>query len=391
MGVWTYNIVAVVVVYELSGSAFTTGLVTVAQSAPQLFLTLLSGKLADRGDPGRQAVIGRLVCAGGSLGLALWILLAPEGNRSVVPYLVASLVVGLGFVLGGPALQSIVPRLVSHEELPSAVALNTLPMLMARAAGPAAGAAIATQADPAVAFGFAALAHLCFAILLVVARLPKALPVRGDVDFSVRAALTYVWRDKPMLILLTSIAVVGFVGEPSISLVPALAAHFGEQASHAGSFAAAFGVGGAAGFVLQSLLRRSPRFPLELCTVIGLAVLVVASALLAALIGPVSIIAAMVILGIGFTLTTNSASTLIQERSPAEIRGRVMAVWLVGFIGVRPISAAVLGVCADHVGLWLAFVVSATISLLCCVACLRALVRRPSEGPAKPFDTEIPA
>src|SRR5690242_18498743 len=75
-GVWTHSIVAAIVMFDATRSAFMVGLVGVAQFGLQIVLNPLSGKLADRGDPIRQLIVGRVVCGTGSGSLAAWTVLA---------------------------------------------------------------------------------------------------------------------------------------------------------------------------------------------------------------------------------------------------------------------------------------------------------------------------
>jgi hypothetical protein len=86
-GVWTHNLVAAVVVFEATGSALMVGLLGVAMFVPQLVLNPLSGMWADRGDPIRQVMLGRVVCLMGSGTLAVWSWLAtdPQGYSAALP------------------------------------------------------------------------------------------------------------------------------------------------------------------------------------------------------------------------------------------------------------------------------------------------------------------
>ena len=70
-----------------------------------------------------------------------------------------------------------------------------------------------------------------------------------------------------------------------------------------------------------------------------------------------------------FGIAMTGLATVVQERAPAELRGRIMALWLVGFLGSRPIAAAVLGGTADLVNVYVAFAVAATLSLMVTVLC----------------------
>lgn len=140
-GVWIHNIAAAILAYQLSGSAFVVGLVSVFQFVPQLLLAPLSGVQADRGDRRRQIVTGRVIVSIGSGSLAAWILLAGvDGLPGAWPVVLIAVVVGVGFVIGGPAMNAVIPSMVRPSELSSAMGLNFFPVTIGRAIGPALGA-----------------------------------------------------------------------------------------------------------------------------------------------------------------------------------------------------------------------------------------------------------
>ena len=84
VAVWTHSIIAAVVVYEATESALMVGLVGVFQFGPQLLLSPVSGRWADSGNPGRQILLGRVLCMAGSGSIAGWMFLEPEqqSNRA---------------------------------------------------------------------------------------------------------------------------------------------------------------------------------------------------------------------------------------------------------------------------------------------------------------------
>jgi MFS family permease len=376
-GVWVHSMVAAIVVFEATGSALMVGLVSVTQFAPQLLLSPLSGTWADRGHAARQILVGRVLCAIGSGSLALWMWLVPDASDAFVTtwVLLASLLVGLGFVVGGPAMQSIVPSLIRPGELSSAMALNTAPMTTARIAGPALGALVAAHVGADAAFGIAAACHLFFVVMIILVRLPTPKAHRAGVDYSVRAALRHVRRDRPLMLLLLAIAAVGFGSEPSMTLAPAMAAELGGSASAVGELSAGFGVGAALGLIIVSTVNRRIRSTMS--SSIGLWLMAVGLVLVSFSPTVWLALCAFGVAGLGFSWAMTGVSTLIQERAPDELRGRIMALWMVGFVGSRPVAAAVVGTAADVLSVRAAFVVAAVLLSVVALMCRPRVLADP--------------
>ncbi|MFU8840861.1 MAG: MFS transporter [Nitriliruptoraceae bacterium] len=377
-GIWVHNIVAAILAWELSRSALVVGLVSVAQFGPQLLFAPLSGALADRGDRRRQLVVGRLIAAGGSLALAGWIAaVGVDGLPGAWPVLAAALVVGVGFVVGGPAMNALVPSLVRPSELATAIAVNSIPFTIARAAGPAIGALVATRLGPAVAFALAGSTNLAFALLLVRLRIRGRAEGAGDGDRRVRAGLRYLRQDRGIMLLLVGVAAIGLGADPVITLTPPLAAGFGADATLVGVFASTFGVGAGLAFVVLGRLRL--RFGLERVAVTGL--LLLASGILLAGVAPVAgaAVAGFVVAGSGMTLALTSLSTQLQARLPDALRGRVMALWSVAFLGSRPLAAAANGAVADAASPAVAMLlVAGLVAIAATVVRPGRLARRPA-------------
>lgn len=369
VAVYTHGIVAAVVIYGATQSALMVGLVGVVQFAPQLILTPTSGKWADRGNQARQILVGRYMCTAGSGFVAVWLLLVPgaDGTSAVLPVLAGSLLVGLGFAVGGPAMQSIVPSLIRPGELSTAMALNSFPMTVGRIAGPATGAFVAAHFGPATGFAVCAGLHLVFVVFVLVARFPSQAKPPRDTDFRVRTAVRYVLADRPLLLALLAVTTVGMASDPSITLAPSLADELGGGTQLVGALSAAFGIGAAVGMVMLALAKG--RVSSALASTVGLAALGAGCAVLALSEAVAVALAGFTVAGLGFGWAMTGVSTLVQERAPEELRGRIMALWLVGFVGSRPIAAAVLGGTADLVGVQAAFAVTTALCVVMTVLC----------------------
>ena len=359
-GIWAHNIVSGIVVFELTASATLVGVVTAAQFAPQLLLTSWSGARADRADRRRQLIIGRLITAAGSAALVLWSLtLGLEGSAGAAAVIASAFIIGVGFAFGGPALESLVPSLVRPSELASAVALNALPITLARALGPAIGALLVLAHGPELAFGAAALAHLVFAV--VVARRIRPTPLTATGSTSMRSGFRHVRADRPIAALLIGIAAVGFGADPVITLGPAIAAEFDAGQGFVGALNSAFGVGSVLAFVVLGPLRKRLRSPRLGC--LGLVLTAGGLSAVATMGHPALAIGGMLVAGVGMTFGLTSLTTLIQHRAPEQLRGRIMALWALAFVGTRPVAATVSGAVADLTDVTTALLLVAVLAL----------------------------
>jgi MFS family permease len=370
IGVWVHNIAAAIVVWELTRSALLVGAVSVGQFLPQLVLTPFSGARADRGDRRRQIVVGRLVTAAGSIGLVAWTAtVGLVGFTGAFAVIVAATVVGIGFALGGPAMQSLIPALVRPSELSTAIALSSVPFTIARASGPAIGALLVATTGPMVAFGIAAATNLLFAAIIW--RLPiRRVERRPSRDGRVRAGLRYVRQQPAMLALLVGVAAIGVGADPVITLTPSVAERLGLPSTFVGTQASAFGIG--AGLAFLTLSRARLWLGLHRLGSAGLVTLALGLTGLAAAPVAAAAVLALVVGGAGMTFALTSLTTLVQQQVPEELRGRVMALWSVAFLGSRPLTAGITGAVADAT--------SVVVALLLVVAVLvsGAVVARPS-------------
>jgi len=377
VAVWTHSIVAAIVMYDATRSALMVGLVGVVQFGPQLILSPTSGKWADTGNPVRQILFGRILCVVGSGFAAVWLFLdsSLQGMSAAIPILIGSLLVGLGFVVGGPAMQSIVPNLIRGGELSTAMALNSMPMTVGRIVGPATGAYLAAHLGSAAAFAASAVLHLVFAIFLITVRFPSP-PVRlSGTDYRVRTAIAYVRRDRPLLLALIAVAMVGIASDPSITLAPSMADQLGGDSRMVGMLSASFGIGAAIGMVL--LAYMGSRLASQRVSSLGLSGMAAGCVVLAFGTVPAVALAGFALAGLGFGAAMTGLATVVQERAPEELRGRIMALWLVGFVGSRPIAAALLGGTADLVSVQAAFALAAVSSVIVALLCRPSALSGP--------------
>jgi MFS family permease len=370
IAVWIHNVAAAVLVWELTRSTALVAAITIGQFVPQLILTPWSGARADRRDRRRQLVAGTLITAVGSGLIALWsATLGLAGTTGAYAVIAAAVVVGTGFSVSGPAAQALLPSLVERRELATAIAIASVPMTVARAVGPALGAILITLGGPTLTFTVTAVLHTTYAVVMHRRGRPAPVPSDGR-DLRIRAALRHVLDERPMLYLLLGVTTVGLGVDPVITLAPAFADALNGAGDVVGLLASAFGLGAGAGFALQPFARR--RIGVERSATLGLIVLAVGLAPLGHVPSVRAGIVTLLVAGVGMTLSLTAFTTAIQQRVPDHLRGRVMALWSIAFLGSRPLAALLSGAISEARDEATALAVAVAIILL------GAIVSRPS-------------
>jgi MFS family permease len=378
-GNWLFNVTAVVVVYQLSGSALQVGIVSVAQFLPLVLIGPFAGALSDRFDRRRLVLGAQSLAAVAAAAIATAaVLLGVEGLGSAWPILAAATGIGIGQAVSTPALTALVPDLVEEGDLESGIALTSLTFNAGRALGPIASGALLATVGAEVAFVANAVSFLALIVALVVLRVrPRPLAAGGD--RSVRAGIRYVRADRTVLLVLVGVAATGFAADPMITLAPPLAAAVGGGGTLAALLVSAFGIAAAPAALVSGRLQRGSGS----LAVAGGGCATMAAGLLTAGLAPVPAVtvAGFALTGVGFVLSLTSFTSVLQRRVPAELRGRVMALWSVAFLGNRPIAAALDGAAADLVGPRLALVIAISVALGG-VAAARALARHSRRSTA---------
>jgi MFS family permease len=358
MAIWITNVTAALYVYGATESATKVGFVSVLQFLPQLVLAPYAGSLADRIDRRYVLMAARTSSVVTAAALAVWLATAESG--AVWPVYLASLALGVGLALASPSINALVPSLVPEDDLVPAITLNTASVNVARAIGPALGAYLYTRLGPAAGYGLSAAGHLVFVTVLWYVR-PRTAGW-ASTDGSIRGAIRYVRERRSLGLLLISIAAIGFVVDVVITLSPPIADALGQGEEFVGILGSAFGVGAIAVLIISSRLDR--KLGLRGTGIVGFGCLAAGMILLATGVSVVTAILGMAVAGMGFLLATSGATSRIQLSVSEGYRGRVMALWAIGFLGTRPLAASVHGLVADKVSVSAAVMVSATVAMV---------------------------
>src|SRR5690606_30609204 len=154
------------------------------------------------------------------------------------------LIIGIGFTVGAPATQALVPSLGRPSELSSVVVLATAPMTIGRTIGPGLGALLLLTAGPGVAFAVASASQIVLAI--VIRRISfRPIETVATSDRSVMGGIRYLRTDVGTLLLLFGVAALGFGIDPIITLSPSIAAELGGGTTLVAWITSGFGLGAA--------------------------------------------------------------------------------------------------------------------------------------------------
>jgi MFS family permease len=350
-GTWFQNRAGALLVYRLTHSAFLLGVLNFVQFAPVLLLAPWAGSAADRHDRRRLLFVAQTTAAALAVLLAA---LAWAGLARAWVVIVIALALGVTSAASIPSQQALVASLVEPRELPTAVALNSMTYNIARAAGPVAAAASVEYLGIPASFLLNAGSYLVFVAALAVTR-PRPQEKAPRESSRLREALPLLREDPRLLAFLIVVAAVGFASDPVNTLAPAFAHEFGYQDTVAGFIIGAFGAGAVtAALVVAGRVAGSRRRMAGTLSLLGLGVVAFSLSPCLAL-GFVFLFLA----GFGYLASNTSATTRLQLGVSEAQRGRIMALWGVAFLGLRPIASLADGAIAAAAGVRVAGVILA--------------------------------
>jgi MFS family permease len=351
---------------QLTGSGVALGTVLMAAAIPRAVFMLVGGAMSDRISP-RSLMLVSIALR--TVVVAVVATLVLTGNAHLWQLYVLASIFGVVDAFFYPALNTIVPMLVSERQLPPANGLVQIMQQVSGLIGPAlAGVLVAAvNTGPAFAIDAASFAVATITVLAVRGGRRAALPKSDEgaahepapgLLANIGSGLAYVWRDPAVrsLILLVAAFNFAFTGPLLVGLPYLADMRFEGGAAAFGVLISAFGAGALAGALLAGSLQRVPR--------LGLVTLVTAAAMgaLLALVGNapnvVLAAAAMAALGLGSGFINVRVVAWLQHRTPEAMRGLVMSVLLLGAIGLSPISLAISGAIIDFGAASLMFTVA---------------------------------
>ncbi len=366
IGTWVQSVALMWLAYKLSGSTWFTGLVGFLQSVPHLFLAPFAGVLGDRVNRRKLLMIVLSL-----LALQSTVLAVLSGLHLItMPQLAAlAFFAGICNAFETPTRQSIFVQLLERrEDLPNAIALNSMLMNGTRLIGPSIGGLLIALSSETVCFALNAASYFAVVGALWYVHLPARNPRAPSHPLADLAeGWHYAMGMLPVRRMLFTLAAVSFAISPYSTLMPAMAVQsFGQGAGLVGLFIGAVGAGA---FVSAVALARRP-------SVRGLARWLPFAAG-AAGIGAIGFglstnvyasVFLMMMAGFGMFMTGASCNTIIQTVVDEEKRSRVMSYYTMFFIGVAPFGHYLAGWLAEHIGVRMTFVAGGVIALVTSLA-----------------------
>src|SRR6266704_1769555 len=378
-GTWMQVMTQGWVMATLTTSALMLGLVNLCAGLPMLALTMVGGSAADRFDKRKILLITQYVqiVLAVSMGLLIW-----SGKIEMWHIFVFAALLGISNSFEMPTLSALVPELVKREEIQGAIAIDRAVFHGSRLVGPAiAGLFVSVLGAAAACFS-----HAISFVALIVAIMSLPPRRRGTEEeeekraSGIKEGFRYVAKDKP------SLAMVGLIATTTVFIFPIITVmmplyvrnvlHLGPDSL--GYLMAASAIGSVVGALFLLSIPRQKRVPIMM-----LNVCVVACAIFILSRGPSFYVATAVLIlnSLGLAMNFGLANTIVQERAPDYLRGRVSAVFMLSFVGLMPVAGLGITGLSDLIGMRTALAIAAVCYAAIALTVL-ARVRRKCSQPA---------
>ena len=345
-GTWMATVAQGWVVLTMTNSAFLLGVDGFLATGPMLFFSLFGGVIADRVSRRKIMLYSQYLQMTFAFILAALIF---SGNVKVWHIFLISFLTGSTQSFSGPAYISLLPLLVRREDVPNAVAMNSMQFNLARVVGPVlAGIALAAW-GAAICFAVNGLSFVAVIIALLLIRVPAARPAheRSGLMAEMKEGFRFV-AHRPRLLRLTFLAFCGtFLGMPIVTFLPVVAKSiFNLGANGYAWMMTTYGVGSVTGAVIVAATAHEARKGrLALLLQLAFACLLIAFAVsrslaLSLLIGFFAGACVVAVIAL--------YSSLVQLTTSDEMRGRVMSIFMLAFRGGMPLGNLIAGIVAER-------------------------------------------
>ncbi|PYJ91810.1 MAG: hypothetical protein DME20_11485 [Verrucomicrobia bacterium] len=390
-GTWMQVMAQGWVMATLTNKAILLGLVQLAAGLPMLALTMVGGSAADRFDKRKILLITQYVQIGiaVSIGWLIW-----SRNIAIWQIFIFAAILGVSNSFEMPTLSALVPELVKRDEIQGAISLDRSVFHGSRMVGFSLSGILISAWGMASAFFANALSFI--ALIVAILSLPPR--ARGTAEeeqkraSGIKEGFRYIAKDRPSLAMVMLIATQSVCIFPIITvmmpLYVRLVLHLGPD--RLGFLMGASAVGSVVGSLFLIGLPREKRVPLMMMCAMGVTIAIFGMSR-----APTFYLATglMIMNSLGLATNFGLASTIVQERAPDYLRGRVSAVFMLSFVGLMPIAGLGVTSLSDFIGMPTALKIAAlsygAITLLV-LARVRRQCCEPALSEEKPEETPTP-
>ena len=378
-GTWMQSVAQAWLVLRLTGSGTALGLVVALQFLPVLLFGPFGGVIADRFPKRRLLLVTQTVAM--TQALVLGTLVITGAIELWMVYAMAA-VFGLVTAIDNPSRQTFVLEMVGSANLTNAITLNSVVVNAARVVGPALAGVLIAVVGIGICFVLNGASYLAVigALLLMRTRELNPAPTQERAKGQLRAGFAYVRRTPELLIPLLMMAIIGTLSYEFQVILPLVAERTFEGG--AGTFSAmtsAMGVGAVVGGLATAGRAGAPDDAalIRAAALFGVVILLAAAAPFLWL-----EVVVLVFVGAASINVLATGNTTLQLRSAPELRGRVMALWAVAFLGTTPVGGPIIGYIGEHAGPRVGLAVGGGAALVASFVGWWFLVRRDRDGVA---------
>ena len=356
-GTWMQVMAQGYVMSTLTSKALLLGMANFAAGLPMLALTMIGGSVADRFDKRKILLATQYaqIVLAISIGLLIW-----SGKIEIWHILAFAVLLGISNSFEMPALTAFVPELVKRDEIQSAIAIDRAVFHGSRVVGPSLAGICISAWGAAWAFFGNAISFVAFiiALFLIPPRQRGTAEEEAKRASGIKEGFRYVAQDKPSLAMIALIAATTVFIFPIFTVMMPLFVRIvlGMGADKLGFLMGASAVGSVVGAIFLISVPRHRRVPLMMVNVF-----VVGCAIFGLSLAPRFSVATglLVVNSLGLSMNFGLANTIVQERAPDYLRGRVAAVFMLSFVGLMPISGLGITSLSDLIGMTRAIAIAA--------------------------------
>jgi predicted MFS family arabinose efflux permease len=347
IGTWMQQVAQSWLVFEMSNSSFLLALDAFLGQLPIVLFSLVGGVIADRMHRQRLLLLSQYVQMGSAFLLTV---LIATGHIQIWHILTLSFVVGTAQAFGGPAYQALVPSLVSKEDLPNAIALNSIQFNLARVVGPALGGFALASYGASWCFGLNGVSFIAVVISLLLLKTDyQPGPSSASILTSMREGFGFIRKQGAMQGLIGIAFCMTLCAFPMLTFLPV----FARDVYHGGprTFTMLLSMSGAGSVI--GALTVAWLGNIEKKGLVALGSLVALGACIASFALSRNLYLSLVLVfltGSSLMVAFSMISSLVQLITTNQMRGRVMSVYNVAFRGGMPIGSISTGYAVHFFG-----------------------------------------